>query len=99
MPLLSFENLSIGYDNTSVLNDLSFEIEKGDYIAIIGENGAGKSTLLKTMLGLIAPIKGRIVFDKEVKKTEIGYLPQQTLAQRDFPASVWVLIGLPFLTI
>ena len=92
MPLLSFENLSIGYDNTSVLNDLSFEIEKGDYIAIIGENGAGKSTLLKTMLGLIAPIKGRIVFDKEVKKTEIGYLPQQTLAQRDFPASVWEVV-------
>ena len=92
MPLLSFENLSIGYDNTSVLNDLSFEIEKGDYIAIIGENGAGKSTLLKTMLGLIAPIKGRIVFDKEVKKTEIGYLPQQTLAQRDFPTSVWEVV-------
>ena len=92
MPLLSFENLSIGYDNTSVLNDLSFEIEKGDYIAVIGENGAGKSTLLKTMLGLIAPIKGRIVFDKEVKKTEIGYLPQQTLAQRDFPASVWEVV-------
>ena len=92
MPLLSFENLSIGYENTPVLENLSFNIEKGDYIAIIGENGAGKSTLLKTMLGLIAPIKGQIVFDKEVKKTEIGYLPQQTLAQRDFPASVWEVV-------
>ena len=92
MPLLSFENLSIGYENTTVLENLSFAIEKGDYVAIIGENGAGKSTLLKTMLGLIAPIKGQIVFDKEVKKTEIGYLPQQTLAQRDFPASVWEVV-------
>lgn len=92
MPLLSFKNLSIGYENTTILEDLSFEIEKGDYIAIIGENGAGKSTLLKTMLGLIPPLKGEIVFDKEVKKTEIGYLPQQTLAQRDFPASVWEVV-------
>ena len=92
MPLLSFENLSIGYENTPVLENLSFAIEKGDYVAIIGENGAGKSTLLKTMLGLIMPIKGQIVFDKEVKKTEIGYLPQQTLAQRDFPASVWEVV-------
>ena len=92
MSLLSFENLSIGYENTTVLENLSFAIEKGDYVAIIGENGAGKSTLLKTMLGLITPIKGQIVFDKEVKKTEIGYLPQQTLAQRDFPASVWEVV-------
>ena len=92
MPLLSFKNLSIGYENTVVLDNLTFEIEAGDYIAIIGENGAGKSTLLKTMLGLIPPLKGQIVFDKEVKKTEIGYLPQQTLAQRDFPASVWEVV-------
>ena len=92
MPLLSFDNLSIGYENTVVLENLSFDIEKGDYIAIIGENGAGKSTLLKTMLGLIPPLKGQIVFDKEVKKTEIGYLPQQTIAQRDFPASVWEVV-------
>ena len=92
MPLLSFENLSIGYENTPVLDNLSFSVEKGDYLAIIGENGAGKSTLLKTMLGLIEPLHGRIVFDKEVKKTEIGYLPQQTIAQRDFPASVWEVV-------
>ena len=92
MPLLSFKNLAIGYENTVVLENLSFDIEQGDYIAIIGENGAGKSTLLKTMLGLIPPLEGEIVFNKEVKKTEIGYLPQQTLAQRDFPASVWEVV-------
>ena len=92
MPLLSFENLSIGYDNNIVLENLSFAIEKGDYLAILGENGAGKSTLLKTMLGLIEPIKGKIVFSEEVKKTEIGYLPQQTVVQRDFPASVWEIV-------
>lgn len=97
MSLLSFENLSIGYENNVVLENLSFDIEKGDYVTIIGENGAGKSTLLKTMLGLLKPIKGKIVFDKEVKKTEIGYLPQQTIAQRDFPASVWEVVLSGFL--
>ena len=92
MSLLSFNDLTIGYENNIVLSDLSLDIDKGDYLVILGENGAGKSTLLKTMLGLIKPIKGKIVFDAEVKKTEIGYLPQQTVIQRDFPASVWEVV-------
>ena len=92
MPLLSFENLAIGYENNIIIDNLSFAVEKGDYLAILGENGAGKSTLLKTMLGLIPPLKGQIIFDKEVKRTEIGYLPQQTVVQRDFPASVWEIV-------
>lgn len=92
MPLLSFKNIAIGYDNNPILTGLNFEIEKGDYLAILGENGAGKSTLLKTMLGLIKPLEGSIVFDAGVKKTEIGYLPQQTVVQRDFPASVWEIV-------
>ena len=92
MPLLSFENISIGYDNHSIVENLTFNIEKGDYLTILGENGAGKSTLLKTMLGLIKPLSGKIVFDKKVKRTDIGYLPQQTVVQRDFPASVWEIV-------
>ena len=92
MPLLSFENIAIGYDNNPIVENLTFAIEKGDYLTILGENGAGKSTLLKTMLGLIKPLSGKIVFDVEVKKTDIGYLPQQTVVQRDFPASVWEIV-------
>lgn len=92
MPLLSFENLAIGYDNNPIVENLTFAIEKGDYLTILGENGAGKSTLLKTMLDLIKPLSGKIVFDAEVKKTDIGYLPQQTVVQRDFPASVWEIV-------
>ena len=92
MSLLSFENLTIGYENNPVVENLSFSIDQGDYLAILGENGAGKSTLLKTMLGLIKPLHGSIVFGQEVKKTEIGYLPQQTVVQRDFPASVWEIV-------
>ena len=92
MPLLSFDNLSIGYENNIIVDNLSFSVERGDYLAILGENGAGKSTLLKTMLGLIQPIKGKIIFSEEVKRSEIGYLPQQTVVQRDFPASVWEIV-------
>ena len=92
MSLLSFNNLAIGYDNKIVLRDLSFAVEKGDYLVILGENGAGKSTLLKTMLGLLKPIEGTISLDPEVKKSEIGYLPQQTVVQKDFPASVWEVV-------
>ena len=92
MPLLLFENISIGYDNHPIVENLNFAIEKGDYLTILGENGAGKSTLLKTMLGLIKPLDGKIVFDAEVKKTDIGYLPQQTVVQKDFPASVWEIV-------
>ena len=92
MSLLTFNKLTIGYENNPVLKDLSFAIDKGDYLAILGENGAGKSTLLKTMLGLIKTLGGSISFGEGVKKTEIGYLPQQTVVQRDFPASVWEIV-------
>ena len=92
MSLLSFNNLAIGYDNKIVQRNLSFSVEKGDYLVILGENGAGKSTLLKTMLGLLKPIEGTITLDSEVKKSEIGYLPQQTVVQKDFPASVWEVV-------
>ena len=92
MPLLSFNDLAIGYDNKIVQRDLSFSVEKGDYLVILGENGAGKSTLLKTMLGLLKPISGTITLDPEVKRSEIGYLPQQTVVQKDFPASVWEVV-------
>ena len=92
MSLLTFNKLTIGYEDNPVLKDLSFAIDKGDYLAILGENGAGKSTLLKTMLGLIKPLGGSISFGEGVKKTEIGYLPQQTVVQRDFPASVWEIV-------
>lgn len=81
-------HISIGYEGKDILTDISFEVNRGDYLCIVGENGAGKSTLIKTILGLIAPIKGEIVLGDGLKKNEIGYLPQQNLVQRDFPASV-----------
>ena len=88
MAQLSCQNLTVGYDGRAVLQGLNFEVNPGDYLCIVGENGSGKSTLMKTILGLQAPIGGRILTGDGLKKNEIGYLPQQTQAQKDFPASV-----------
>lgn len=88
MALLKCENLTLGYDGVEILSGLSFEIEKGDYLCIVGENGSGKTTLMKTILGLRAPREGSVTFGEGLKKTDVGYLPQQSDFQRDFPASV-----------
>lgn len=88
MVLISGRNLSLGYEGKEVIRNISFQIEDGDYLCIIGENGAGKSTLMKAILGLIEPISGSLEYSAVLSKNEIGYLPQQTLVQKDFPASV-----------
>ena len=88
MAQLTCQKLCVGYDGKSVLQDLDFEAFAGDYLCIVGENGSGKSTLMKTILGLQMPISGRILTGDGLRKNEIGYLPQQTQVQKDFPASV-----------
>ena len=82
------QNLSGGYDSKVILKNLSFEVNKGDYLCIVGENGSGKTTLIKSILGLIPTISGKLETGEGLKSNEIGYLPQQTVVQRDFPASV-----------
>ncbi len=82
------KNASLGYDGRAITHGLNFEVNAGDYLCIVGENGAGKSTLIKTVLGLNPPLGGEIKFSDGLKQNEIGYLPQQTPVQRDFPASV-----------
>ncbi len=88
MSQLICENLSLGYEGREILSGLSFSVNAGDYLCIIGENGSGKTTLMKTILGLRQPLSGVIRTGDGLHRGEIGYLPQQTLAQRDFPASV-----------
>ena len=82
------QNLAIGYDGKVLLQDINFSVKEGDYLCIIGENGSGKSTLMRTMLGLQKPMSGEISLGDGLKKGEIGYLPQQTDVQKNFPASV-----------
>ena len=92
MAQLTCQRLCVGYDGKSILQDLDFEVFAGDYLCIVGENGSGKSTLMKTILGLQMPISGRILTGDGLRKNEIGYLPQQTVVQKDFPASVREII-------
>lgn len=88
MAELICRNLSVGYDRKAVLENINFEVSAGDYLSIVGENGSGKSTLMKTILGLQAPISGEIIYGDGLERNTIGYLPQQTVVQKDFPASV-----------
>ena len=88
MAMLTAKDLSLGYGSDVILKGLNFEVNKGNYLCIVGENGSGKSTLMKTILGLNHPAGGEIVWGDGLKQNEIGYLPQQTIVQKDFPASV-----------
>ena len=89
---LTAAQLSLGYEGHTVLSDLNFSVNAGDYLCIVGENGSGKSTLMKTILGLQKPLGGTVAFGDGMKANEVGYLPQQTAAQKDFPATVWEIV-------
>lgn len=88
MSLISAKNAALGYEGKVVAEGLSLQVKDGDYLCIVGENGSGKTTLMKAMLGLIPLVEGEISYGEGLKNREIGYLPQQTEVQRDFPASV-----------
>lgn len=88
MAQITGEALTLGYDGKAVLRDLNFTVEAGDYLCIVGENGSGKTTLMKTLLGLQPPLAGQIRLGEGLTRKDIGYLPQQTEVQRDFPALV-----------
>ena len=88
MALIKTDNITLSYENVTVIEKMSFEVNQGDYLCIVGENGSGKSTLMKSLLSLKKPVSGSINFGDGLKRNEIGYLPQQTGAQKDFPANV-----------
>lgn len=92
MSYFSLNKIGFSYEGKVVLEDIHFSVEKGDYLCIVGENGAGKSTLLKGILGLKKPSEGEIILGDGLKRQDIGYLPQQTEAQKDFPASVYEVV-------
>ena len=87
-PLIKCEHVDLGYENQDAVRNVNMEVCPGDYLCIVGENGSGKSTLIKGLLGLLKPSGGKLTVAEELKTTGIGYLPQQTAAQKDFPASV-----------
>ena len=91
MSLVEVKNLTLGYDKHIVLKHLNFNIEENDFICIVGPNGSGKSTLVKGILGLIKPIKGKVIFNG-LKQNFIGYMPQETKVDSNFPASVMEIV-------
>ena len=82
------KNLTVGYEDGPVAEKINFEIEEGDYVYVVGDNGSGKTTLLKTLAGLIKPLDGLLTYENTTKEAGVGYLPQHTQIQKDFPASV-----------
>ena len=92
MSEITCKNLSLGYDGKAVAENIGFTVNGGDYLCIVGENGAGKSTLMKTILSLIKPLSGEIEYGDGLNATEIGYIPQRTDAQKDFPATVYEIV-------
>ncbi|HHY52894.1 MAG TPA: metal ABC transporter ATP-binding protein [Clostridiales bacterium] len=92
MALITCREAALGYDNGVVVSGLNFSVEAGDYLCVVGENGSGKSTLIKGLLRLKTPVSGEIVMGDGLRPNEIGYLPQQSAAQKDFPASVFEVV-------
>ena len=88
MALIRLNNATVSYEGDLAAENVSFSVGKGDYLVILGENGSGKSTVMKAMLGLVKLKSGEVVYADGLKKNDVGYLPQQTRIQRDFPASV-----------
>lgn len=92
MELINCKNVTLSYEKKPVISDLSFSVSKGDYLCIVGENGAGKTTLMKGILGILKPVCGTIKYSGNLGKNEIGYLPQTSQIQKDFPASCFEVV-------
>ncbi len=92
MALIKCENAAFGYDGTVAAENVTFSVEKGDYLYIIGENGTGKSTLVKGLVGLTKPVAGSVTYGDGLNSRKIGYMPQKTEIQSDFPASVYEVV-------
>ena len=88
MALITLKDVTIAFEGVPAVEHVSYQVNRGDYMVLIGENGSGKSTLMRAMLGLVHPCAGTVRYGDGLKRNQIGYLPQQTAVQRDFPASV-----------
>ena len=92
MALITCEKACFAYEGRNIIQNLDLQIERGEYLCVIGENGSGKSTLIKGLLGLLPPVRGKVSYGDGLTRSEIGYLPQRTDVQNDFPASVWEVV-------
>lgn len=95
---LELKDVTLGYENIIVAENLNLVISEGDYLAIVGKNGSGKSTLMKTILGLVQPLKGKVILGEGFTRCDMGYLPQVFAVQKDFPASVEEIVRSGFIS-
>jgi len=95
--LVRCRDAGLGYDNKAIIEHFNFQVFEGDYVCVAGENGSGKSTLIKTVLGLVKPVSGEVELSPEIRRGAVGYLPQQTQIQRQFPVSVMEVVMSGFL--
>lgn len=95
--LVRCQDAGLGYDNKAIIEHFNFQVFEGDYVCVAGENGSGKSTLVKTVLGLVKPVNGEVELSPEIRSGAVGYLPQQTQVQRQFPVSVMEVVMSGFL--
>lgn len=100
MQVVNIDNVSYRFNSTLVLENISFTVDKGDFVGIIGPNGAGKTTLFRSMLGLLEDYQGRITFfGEDIRKNrnilrKIGYIPQKNSTDQGFPATVEEIVSL-----
>lgn len=97
MSLIKVKNLSLGYEGNTIIKDISFSVNEGDYICVVGENGSGKTTLIKGLLGLVPRLSGSVEFSEDISRNHVGYLSQQSKYTADFPASVKEIVMSGFL--
>lgn len=90
MKILDVKNLTVSYSNHTALENISFKVNDGEYICLVGENGSGKSTLVKTLVGLLKPEEGEV--NLGIKLDEVSYLSQTNLKDLDFPATAREII-------
>lgn len=96
--MISCRDAGLGYDGKALIEHFDFQVRPGEYVCVVGENGSGKSTLLKTILGLMKPVQGTVELGRNIRSGAVGYLPQQTQVQRNFPASVMEVVMSGFLS-
>ena len=92
MSLITCQDVSFAYEGNTAVSGLNFAVQSGDYLCVVGENGSGKSTLIKGLLRLKAPQTGSVLMGEGLRANEIGYLPQQSAAQKDFPAGAYEVV-------
>lgn len=92
MSYITCEGVTLAYENRVIVKDIGFTVEAGDYVCIVGENGSGKTTLVRTLVGLKRPAAGKITFGEGLGSRDVGYVPQNILTGRDFPATVYEVV-------